>query len=414
MRRTVRRTIGLTAVAVSLAALATAAVPTLAATTTSVGPWSQTNADAALSRSNRSESVLTVRTVAGVHYLRSLTANPPPGDPEAVVDCPGGKIVAPVLSGGAVYAVIGDWLTKADASTGRILWRVKPDPSLRTFYDDVAVSRGFVLVASEGCLSQSQAGGTIQAFRADTGARAWSTPMPLGGSLSQMVVSRGYVVTIGEDMISRTVAVQRAATGALVWGKSVDSGVCEALYGVRVLVAAERVVYESCRKSGPLLVGRWLTTGARSWTRPGNWIVEAANSDQRTAGHHLYVLDDAGRVDDLIPQTGVTRFSLPGAAEASVVDAQRVYATCGSGADEVCAYDTATGALTWRVADPAEPLAAAGGVLYLADGTALNAATGANIAPVWLGTASALAVGNGHVAVVVEPRILDIYGLRGY
>ena len=49
---------------------------------------------------------------------------------------------------------------------------------------------------------------------------------------------------------------------------------------------------------------------------------------------------------------------------------------------------------------------------------ALNAGTGQYITTIWQSPgnspATALAVGDGRVAVVSEPRILDLYGLRGY
>lgn len=65
------------------------------------------------------------------------------------------------------------------------------------------------------------------------------------------------------------------------------------------------------------------------------------------------------------------------------------------------------------------PIAAeADGVLYLGTGQALNAATGRVIKTLWSSsnstTATALAVGDGRIAVVTEPRILDLYGLPGY
>ena len=57
--------------------------------------------------------------------------------------------------------------------------------------------------------------------------------------------------------------------------------------------------------------------------------------------------------------------------------------------------------------------AEADGVLYLGFGTALNAATGTVIKKVWSGQATALAVGDGRIAVTTDPRILDLFGLHG-
>jgi hypothetical protein len=71
--------------------------------------------------------------------------------------------------------------------------------------------------------------------------------------------------------------------------------------------------------------------------------------------------------------------------------------------------------------------AEAGGVLYLNDGIALNAATGHGIKKIWesityaspttvhVGLPSGpITVGDGRLAVVTDPRVLDLFGLPGY
>ena len=86
----------------------------------------------------------------------------------------------------------------------------------------------------------------------------------------------------------------------------------------------------------------------------------------------------------------------------------------------ICAFTRATGARLWTSTEPttgidfepAEP-ALAGGLLYTTTGAVLDAATGARITRLWNGDARALSVGNGYVAAVVEPRILDLYSLPG-
>lgn len=418
MRKQWRRSRWSAIVALILAAVGFVAVgsgPTLAATTTTVGPWSQSNADAALSRSNPAESVLTARTIARARYLRSVVAEPQ--DPNNEDDCTGGRFpVPPLLYGGAVYAMAGGWLTKTNASTGAVVWRVRQ--SSANFFEDLAVSSsGLVVLGSTNCISQSDPGGSIEAFRAGTGARVWSVPgLPSDPMLDHFVLSSGYVVAIGEPAAATpdvVVAVYKVATGEQVWStvRRVSAN-CNA-FGMRVLVAAGQVVYPSCIAKGSALVARDLATGARTWTRAGAWQLGGANSDSPTAGHHLYAVDSAGNVQDLIPQSGRTRFTLAGATRYLAVDGRRVYGNCGT--SDLCAYDQATGARLWVRPGRSTSLAAsAGGVLYLADGSVLNAATGADITTLWAGTATDLSVGNGHVAVVVEPRILDLYGLRGY
>jgi hypothetical protein len=76
----------------------------------------------------------------------------------------------------------------------------------------------------------------------------------------------------------------------------------------------------------------------------------------------------------------------------------------------------ATGRRLWHTSPGFVPALAAeaGGVLYLDQGPALNIASGRTLATLWAGlTATALAVGDGRIAVVTDPRVLDLYGLPG-
>ena len=53
-------------------------------------------------------------------------------------------------------------------------------------------------------------------------------------------------------------------------------------------------------------------------------------------------------------------------------------------------------------------------MLYLDQGDALDTATGKTLAALWgPSAATALAVGDGRIAVVTDPRIVDLYGLPG-
>jgi hypothetical protein len=58
--------------------------------------------------------------------------------------------------------------------------------------------------------------------------------------------------------------------------------------------------------------------------------------------------------------------------------------------------------------------AEADGVLYLDQGVALNSSTGKTIAALWSGGATGLAIGDGRIAVVTDPRVIDLFGLRGF
>src|SRR5262249_348096 len=134
------------------------------------------------------------------------------------------------------------------------------------------------------------------------------------------------------------------------------------------------------------LEGNSLATGALLWSLPGNWTIQRGDLSG-SLGKHLYASNPSGTTVALNPLTGQVQYSLNGGVLA--VDGSRVYATCGSGGiSALCAFNIKTGALEWQNAQEYDFLAAeADGVLYLADGTALNAATGQVITTIWGGGA---------------------------
>src|SRR5262249_12939539 len=69
-----------------------------------------------------------------IAFLRSVAAPPVP-----VNGC-GQAVVAPVLTGGSLYAVTSGYLTKYNAGTGRISWRRNPDPTFTQLYMALAVA----------------------------------------------------------------------------------------------------------------------------------------------------------------------------------------------------------------------------------------------------------------------------------
>jgi hypothetical protein len=174
----------------------------------------------------------------------------------------------------------------------------------------------------------------------------------------------------------------------------------------------------SCATTGRI-IGRNLTTGATLWTRTGNWVLQRGDSDT-TAGRHVFATDPTGTVVSLDPLTGKTQYSLAGAASVLAVDASQAYGACGTSSVDVCAYDSTAGSLRWQVEpfnSPFPNLAAeAGGVLYLDKGDALDTATGNELTALGGGfpqAATAMAVGDGRVAAVTDPRVIDLYGLPG-
>jgi outer membrane protein assembly factor BamB len=138
-----------------------------------------------------------------------------------------------------------------------------------------------------------------------------------------------------------------------------------------------------------------------------------------SAGQHLYAIDPSGNVDALNPQTGQVEYSLSKAVKVLAVDSSRVYASCNDTyGDYVCAYDISTGALQWTYVlqwAGFNNTAEADGVLYLNTGEALNAATGQRITRLWDPSYNAkeITVGDGRLAVVADPRVVDLFGLPG-
>jgi PQQ-like domain len=381
------------------------------AASTESSPWNQSDYNAAHSRANLTEQVLTPSTVSGVHHLRSFTG------PQVPFSCDTGDRLdpKPVLTGGDIYFLSNDRLFKADAATGQILWRRTPDKTFSEDFMSISVAQGLVVVGEVGCGSVSDPSGFIQAFSASTGANVWRSPISsLGGALSDAVVSGNYVAAVGGSVGSGVVvAVHALSNGAQIWAHF-ECGVNPE----PVFVVAQEVIAASCEADGPNnLIANNIATGAHTWTLTGNWTPQAGDAGT-SAGKSLVATNPSGTVVDLNPLTGATRFPLSGASHVLAIDTARIYATCGIG---VCAYSSTTGGLLWNTSFSETFLGAeAGGVLYLDTGAVLNATTGKTITTLWPNTTgdparrvTALVVGDGRVAVSSDPRVIDLYGLPG-
>jgi outer membrane protein assembly factor BamB len=398
---------------IGAAALATSALPASATTRSAAGAtnaaWSQTNGDAAQSRANHHESILTSRTVHGLGYRRSIVARPVSlGD-----GCEAPGIATPVLTGGHVVAVVNGRVSTYVASTGRLLWSTQLDATYTTTYSFVSVADGIVVVGGEDCESHSDPNGVEQAYNAKTGAHLWTQPTtPDGGALTQLVVSGRYVVATGDSLGSgQMTSVRKLSTGAVVWFQT--TGLCESFASTNVVVADGNVVYAHCDQDGeePVLEADGLASGTVAWTRTGTWSVEAGDTDALTS-RHLIAVGPTGLLTDLAPATGQTRHHLAGANQALVVGTARVYTTCDTGA--VCAYRLSSGVRLWSVTDASTLGAEGAGLLYLSDGSVRAIKTGALVKRFGNGDdLSALVEGNGRVAVIDGPRVLDLYGLAG-
>jgi outer membrane protein assembly factor BamB len=90
--------------------------------------------------------------------LRSVLAPLRPQNPA----CGPTGVSAPVLAGGYVYAITNYKLSKYNAATGRLIWRINPDPTLVTHCDSLAVSGNLVIVGGDdSCMTESEISGSI-------------------------------------------------------------------------------------------------------------------------------------------------------------------------------------------------------------------------------------------------------------
>src|SRR5215469_888463 len=107
-----------TIVVTALAAAGGSAGATLAAQPAAApaSPWSQTNFNAAQSRANLAETILTRAKIAEIVHLRAITIQPTAQSCSQQVD-------SLALPGSSVYAAGGGFVAKYGASSGRLLWR---------------------------------------------------------------------------------------------------------------------------------------------------------------------------------------------------------------------------------------------------------------------------------------------------
>jgi outer membrane protein assembly factor BamB len=418
------KTVAVLALAASLGAIGispslASGKPSLASATSTVGTgWNDTNANAAQDRANLIENVLTSAAVAKVKHLRSIVA--PPVSP--TVKCRTQSIVSPLLAGGYLYAVTDGKVSKYNPATGHLIWQRSPPAPYA--YSSLAISgpTNTLIASASDCTHPNDPPGIVTAYNATTGKQIWSNTS-LAGLVggAPVEVFGSYVIVAGLDRDGGFRWVLNLGDGTTVW----SSGGCnDDNNPILPLVVGGLAIVPNQACDG--FQARNLATGAILWdlhgSGPGGYGFRAGDLSG-TAGTHLFAIDSADTTWDVDPQTGQVEYSLgQSPAHVQAVDQSRVYTTCASGGTAVCAYNKDTGALGWQVSKNQTiwPIAAeADGVLYLGTGQALNAATGRVIKTLWSFSGSsrppnALAVGNGRIAVVTEPRILDLYGLPGY
>jgi outer membrane protein assembly factor BamB len=282
------------------------------------------------------------------------------------------------------------------------------------------LSGGRVFLSTFDCTSASDPGSAIEAFDQGTGAPLWTRFVDAGAE--GMVAYQGRVfVTASVSALGSTngeVDVYDAATGSTVWSR--NSRVCAVQDNATVV--GQHLLFRACDADGtshPRLVAAALGTGTPVWVRAGSW--HAVRGDQPgTSARNLIAKAPDGRIADLDPATGATRWISSTAQTIGAVDSSRAYGTCATYAanDSTCAFRLTDGALLWRTftdATGTTVAAVAGGVVY-SGSSGLNATSGAFIRKLCSSgdTCPVLAVGDGRIVTRSAARLLDLYGRTGF
>ena len=377
----------------------------IAAAATTASPWVQYGYNGARSNANLAEKTLTTANVKTVTYLRSVAAPPIIGD-QACEDSRL-SIASPIVVGTQLFDVSSGTLSAFVLTTGVAQWHVTPEARRDVVYEALASADGLVFVGYQDCESASAPSGEILAYKATTGAPVWSYSVE---GLNGIAVSGDYVVPFGTNSNDGAeVDVLKAATGALVWTRDLPVG------GGPAIIEGGQVVHQYVDPStgeGDGIEADALTTGKETWIRTDVSLIRG-ETDAVATGHHLYSLTASGSVVDLNPKSGSTKFTMPGATTIEVASPTLVFGDCTGG--KRCAYNIADGSLAWQETNPSggEPSIWANGILFMTDGSAVNATTGAIITSSILQNGGPTIIANGYILVKTDLRIIDIYGLPG-
>lgn len=305
-----------------------------------------------------------------------------------------------------MYVIASFTLFKYQASDGSLVWSADLNQSSAPLA--IAVSGNSVVVGSSGCGSVSDPSGSLDAYSAASGQALWHTSIgSTDGPLNFLGTASGLIITSGHSPGDGTVVgAFQASTGQQAWLESSDD--C-AIPGPAVVVGGY-VVFVSCSAGVTDLEGVSLTTGQQIWAKAGDWHVMAGDRST-SAGTHVFAREGS-TVEDVNPATGATQYSLSGATTVLAVGPADVYASTATG---LAAYRLSNGSQAWSTLDAGQVATEAGGLVYAADGSVLNASTGALVTQLWDANsqAASIVVGEGRVAAVVDPRAVDLYGPAG-
>ncbi|MCE0536529.1 PQQ-binding-like beta-propeller repeat protein [Kineosporia rhizophila] len=394
-----------TGLVVILLALITGAGPASTAASRG-GDWGQTDHDAARSRSSTAPSQLTPSTVTGVRAQQKFTGGPVACETEK------GFEGAPVVSGNRLYALrtrqisgtVTVWLTARSLRSGALIWQKQVDATGdNTQWGELTVSGDRLLAVGLNCRPPIATQGRVHAFSTSDGRRLWQSREP--GPWSWLSVSGRHVVTTGSSVEGGYSAVLDVRDGSTSWVKF--SPGCGA--GLPVVVRSA-LIMTHCRASGPSAVAsRRLSDGRILWKNTGRVplvpIRAAADGSVVITGDSRFL---PVTVAALNARTGALRYRLKTEAVLAV-GPELLFTRCGNA---VCDHARLSGERVWQTRLPAgasEPAVVAAGVLYLADGTVIDADSGAVLGDLWKGTADELTVARDRV-VVTTGATMTVYG----
>lgn len=353
-------------------------------------PWSQPGFNAALSQANTAESVLTPSTVTKVTLQHTIDVSH--AENECYASAPGVAV-----AGGRTYVADGTSVSAFTTGTGARVWHaslaygVASDQDL----DAVYLSHGLVLVTGDEC-GTNDPNAVVAALDAKTGAREWVVDADGDGASGTEVTGNLVVVhtPAGIESVPQD-HVFSVTTGKPVWSTSFAES--DNLCDVEVGVVDHEVFQQSCpggdathEKLQALDVG----TGAVLWSKAGQFSVLRGDSDA-AGGQNVFLRNDAtGLVSDVDPGTGTVRHVYAHATGVWAVTSNLAWGPCLSG--KICAWQLASGTRVWTASAGSATGAVLGGsVLYLSDGRALNASTGAMLTTL---PAAPVLVANGRLA----------------
>ncbi|MBB4747641.1 PQQ-binding-like beta-propeller repeat protein [Actinoplanes lobatus] len=296
---------------------------------------------------------------------------------------------APLLSGGRVVASDQLGVSAYAADTGRLLWRYDWDDPGDNGTPRLGVVDGLVILANNGCNSQSDPDGQIIALDLRSGLPRWSqsTDIPVNDT----AVDKGVIVVSGGSPSDEDKVVAFSARdGRTLWTKAkhLSSGVsANGTILLRRTDGSEAAEGESAAVD--------IVSGRVRWTRKADWTAEAADPD----GTRFYVRDkQAERLSAVRVADGQPTWTAPPLLQSMIaIDGNRLYRVFDQGIEALRVTD---GKRVWSVraaADMAQPVRA-GGLLYSA-GQVRKAADGTVTGPAYDG---AVIVAGGRIHQVLD------------